>query len=74
MNCFGAAIPLISLLIGGGVSACMSIKDNVKASRRIQIVVIKGSGGLADVLADVLSVDGRKDPDGLVPFSKCMVI
>ena len=71
---FAAAIPLINLLIGGGVSACMNIKTNVKACRRIQIVVMKGSGGLADVLADVLSVDSEKDLDKLVPISKCMIV
>jgi len=59
------AIPLINLLIGGGISACMNIRTNVKACRRIQIVVMKGSGGLADVLADVLSVDSEKDLDNI---------
>lgn len=44
----------------------MHIKENVKASKRIQIIVIKGSGGLADVLEASLCQHDKKDCSGLV--------
>lgn len=47
-------IPSATILVEGGESACMQIKENLQNHPQIPTVVIKGSGGLADILEKAL--------------------
>ena len=46
------SIPSVNLLVHGGYNACMQIKENLNGHPNIPTVVVKGSGGLADILAN----------------------
>ena len=61
-----AAIPVINLLVCGGYSACMQVKENLRSSKTIPIVVIKGSGGFADALEASLHKYNDEHCSGLV--------
>ena len=54
----GKTIPSISILVGGGKNACDQVKGNIECEPHIPTVVIKGSGGLADILANALDAFG----------------
>ena len=52
----GKTIPSISILVGGGKNACDQVRRNIECKPHIPTVVMKGSGGLADILANALEV------------------
>ena len=51
----------MSLLIGGEFMACVHLMENIRGNKRIHIVVIKGSGGLADVLEASLDLRDKME-------------
>ena len=56
------AIPSVNLLVHGGYHACKQIKENLHGHPNIPTVIVKGSGGLADAIANAFkaATEGRK--------------
>lgn len=55
-------MPSVNLLIHGGYHACMQIKENLEGQPNIPTVIVKDSGGLADILVNAFKAytEGRK--------------
>ena len=56
------AVPSVNLLVHGGYHACIQMKENLQGHPNIPTVIVKDSGGLADVLVNVFKAyaDGKK--------------
>ena len=56
------AIPSVNLLVHGGYHASKQIKENLHGHPNIPTVIVKGSGGLADAIANAFkaATGGRK--------------
>eukprot|EP00795_Rhopilema_esculentum_P014805 gene14805-5910_t len=59
------SIPSVNLLVHGGYNACMQMKENLARHPVIPTVILKYSGGLADVLVDALDAHKEEGKTGL---------
>ncbi|XP_065052963.1 transient receptor potential cation channel subfamily M member 7-like isoform X2 [Rhopilema esculentum] len=58
------SIPYVNLLVHGGYNACMQMKENLARHPVIPTVILKYSGGLADILVDALDAHKEEGKTG----------
>eukprot|EP00794_Sanderia_malayensis_P003066 gene3066-3530_t len=58
-------LPVVNILICGGHSCSVQLKKTITDSLKIPVVVMKGTGGLADVIVETLHLFEEKGKTGL---------
>ncbi|XP_065053731.1 transient receptor potential cation channel trpm-like [Rhopilema esculentum] len=59
-----SSTPVVSILVHGGVEACKKMKESMEGYPCIPVVIVKGSGGLADVIVDALAAYNKLKKKG----------